>query len=204
MFEKREKNQRYIYVLLSRTHTIPATLIRLYTKEPYSHASIALDVELKELYSFARKHRFNPFDSGFVEEDLERGIFGADKSICCRVYEIPVTEEQYGYIREEISHFIKNQEDYGYNYIGLFGGMFGKNHEDKTHFLCSQFVSHVLYRGGIKLFSKESGLIRPFDFHLKLRDKQIYEGRLSKYRDFLKKSNRLKTLHGEDVFREAM
>ena len=51
-----QKDQRYIYVLLSRTHTMPARLIRLFTGEPYSHTSIALDIELKSLYSFARKH----------------------------------------------------------------------------------------------------------------------------------------------------
>ena len=204
MSKKIEKNQRYIYVLLSRTHTVPATLIRLYTKEPYSHASIALDIELKEMYSFARKHKYNPFDSGFVKEDIDRGIFGSDKRIKCRVYEVPVTEEQYGYIREEIGHFIRNKEDYGYNYIGLFGAMFGKNLEDGTHFLCSQFVSHVFYRGGIKLFSKDSGLIRPFDFHLKLKDNQIYEGRLCKYREFLKAKGKIHHMPNEDEFAEAM
>ena len=204
MAAKLEKKQKNIYILLSRTHTVPATLIRLYTKEPYSHVSIALDMELKELYSFARKHRFNPLDSGFVEEDLDKGIFGADKSIRCRVYEVAVTDEQYGQIREEISHFIKNKEDYGYNYRGLFGAMFGKNHEDGTHFLCSQFVTHVFYRGGIKLFSKDKGLIRPFDFHIELKDKQIYEGKLCRYRDFLKKQRNLEKESGEDSYAEAM
>ncbi len=204
MSKKLEKNQRYIYVLLSRTHTVPARLIRLYTKEPYSHASIALDIELKELYSFARKYRYNPFDSGFVREDLDKGVFGADKNVQCRVYEVPVTEEQYEHIHDEISHFVKNKEDYGYNYIGLFGAMFGKNVEDGTHFLCSQFVSHVFYRGGIKLFSKDKGLIRPFDFHMKLKDKEIYAGKLNEYRDFLKKYDRDKALYAKEDYAEAM
>ena len=181
------KQQKYIYVLLSRTHTVPARLIRLFTKEPYSHTSIALDIELKELYSFARKHVYNPFDSGFVNEDIESGIFGMDKNIYCSVYAVPVTDEQYQIIKEKINVFIKNREEYRYNYSGLAGIMFGKNVEDGKHFFCSQFVSHIFYKSGIQLFSKADGLIKPYDFHLKLKDQRIYKGRLCEYRGFLKR-----------------
>lgn len=181
-----EKNQRKIYVLLSRTHTVPARLIRLWTREPYSHASIALDVELKEMYSFARKNAYNPFYSTFIDEDIEKGIFGMDKSIKCSVYEVPVTEEQYQKVREEINRFINNREKFQYNYMGLLGVMFGKNIEDEKHFFCSQFVSYIFYRSGISLFEKETGLIRPYDFHMRLKDRMIYRGRLCEYRKFLK------------------
>lgn len=204
MSKKSKKGQRYIYVLLSRTHTVPARLIRLFTKEPYSHASIALDIELNELYSFARKNINNPFDSGFVKEDIESGIFGLDKSILCRVYEVPVTNEQYKQIHQEIKHFVKNKEDYRYNYTGLVGVMFGKNVVDGTHFFCSQFVSHVFFRSGIKLFSKETGLIRPFDFHMKLKDKQIYDGRLSEYRQYVKRRKRVKMTEEKKGYAEAI
>lgn len=182
-----QEEQRYIYVLLSRTHTVPARLIRMYTKEPYSHASIALDMELRELYSFARKRIHNPFDCGFIEEDIEKGIFGRDKNVYCSVYEVPVTEEQYQHLKEELDVFIKNREDYRYNYTGLVGVMFGKNVEDGKHFFCSQFVSYVFNKSGIMLHSKKSGLTRPYDFHIQLKDRQIYKGKLSEYRTFLKK-----------------
>ena len=165
MTESLENRTRRIYVLLSRTHTTPARLIRFFTKEPYSHASIALDEELKELYSFARKHVHNPFDCGFIEEDIESGIFGLDKNIYCSVYEVPVTEEQYRIIQEEINVFRKNKDVYQYNYTGLVGVMFGKSVTDGRHFFCSQFVSHIFYKSGVRLFAKSNGLIRPYDFH---------------------------------------
>lgn len=185
-----QKKQRYIYVLLSRTHTLPARLIRLFTGEPYSHTSIALDIELKQMYSFARKHIHNPFDCGFINENIETGIFGLDKNVYCSVYEVPVTEEQYQLIRREIDIFIKNREIYRYNYTGLVGVMFGKNVVDGKHFFCSQFVSHIFYKSGIRLFSKENGLIRPYDFHIRLKDKRIYKGKLSEYRQFLKRNQK--------------
>jgi len=142
------------------------------------------------MYSFARKHIHNPFDCGFINENIETGIFGLDKNVYCSVYEVPVTEEQYQLIRREIDIFIKNREIYRYNYTGLVGVMFGKNVVDGKHFFCSQFVSHIFYKSGIRLFSKENGLIRPYDFHIRLKDKRIYKGKLSEYRQFLKRNQK--------------
>lgn len=199
-----QQNQKYIYVLLSRTHTVPARLIRLYTGEPYSHTSIALDVELNEMYSFARKHVYNPFDCGFIDENIETGIFGKDKNIYCSVYAVPVTEEQYQIIKQEIDVFVKNRGEYKYNYSGLFSIMFGRNVEDGKHFFCSQFVSHIFYKSGIKLFAKEDGLIKPYDFHVRLKDKRIYKGKLSEYRQFLRSHEVEYTDSGQEEFAKAI
>ena len=182
-------NQRYIYILLSRTHTVPARLIRFFTGEPYSHSSIALDAELNNMYSFARKHIYNPFNCGFIDEDIETGIFGRDKNIQCSVYRVPVTEEQYQALRKELNTFIRNRNKYKYNYTGLVGVMFGKSRDDGIHFFCSQFISYVFYRSGIHITSKENGLTRPYDFHVRLKNNQIYTGKLSEYRRFIHATN---------------
>lgn len=198
------KNQRYIYVLLTRTHTFPARLIRLFTGEPYSHTSIALDMELEQLYSFARKNIHNPFDCGFINENIETGIFGMDKNVRCSVYEVPVTEEQYQLVKKELGIFIKNRDIYKYNYTGLMGVMFGKNVVDGKHFFCSQFVSHIFYKSGMRLFSKEDGLIRPYDFHIRLKDKRIYRGKLSEYRTFLKTRQDIKEDYLTEEYAKAI
>ena len=65
--------------------------------------------------------------------------------------------------------------------------MFGRNVVDGRHFFCSQFVSHIIYKSGIRLFSKADGLVRPYDFHIRLKDKRIYKGKLSEYRQFLRR-----------------
>ncbi len=203
MSEQLEKNERYVYVLLTGTNTMIAKLIRLYTREPFSHASIALDVELDELYSFARKQRFNPLNSGFVREDINKGVFGADKNARCGVYEIPVTEEQYEFIRKEIQHFENNEDNYGYNYLGLFSAMIGKDIDDGIHFMCSQFVYHVFSKCGVRLFVRQEGPVRPFHFHVNLLDKQIYTGKLHGYRKHIQ--NRLLVEASEpDGYAEAI
>jgi len=178
-------NQRYIYILLSRTHTIPARLIRMFTGAAYSHSSIAMDVELKELYSFARRRIYNPFNAGFVDEDIESGIFGRDKNVYCCVYALPVTDRQYKIVRDELKHFIRNRDLYDYNFKGLVGVLFGKNVARDNNYFCSQFVSYILSRGGIELFEKEHGLVQPCDFHQQLEKQKIYEGKLTEYRKFV-------------------
>ena len=204
MKESLKSGQRYIYVMLSRTHTIPAKLIRLYTGEPYSHASIALDIELNQMFSFARKHIYNPFDCGFIDEHIDTGIFGKDKHVSCSVYEIPVTEEQYQSILQEIDVFKKNRDEYKYNYTGLVGVMFGKNVEDGKHFFCSQFISYVFRKSGIWVHSKKNGLTRPYDFHLEFADKRIYQGSLSGYRQFLRLKYPGRLRYSETEWEEAI
>lgn len=49
------ENQRYIYVVISKTATKFGYVLRKVGKVRYNHASVALDAELNEWYSFARK-----------------------------------------------------------------------------------------------------------------------------------------------------
>ena len=54
-----EEEDYSVYIVLSKTQTLPSRVIKLWTREPYAHTSLAMDVELKEMYSFARKHLQN-------------------------------------------------------------------------------------------------------------------------------------------------
>lgn len=204
VLDTKGEKQKYIYVLLSRTYTVPARLIRLFTRKPYSHTSVALDMELGELYSFGRKGLHNPFNNGFIIEHLDSGIFGTDKNITCSVYAVPVTEEQYEIICHEIDYFVEYKDNFRYNNIGLVSTLFGKNIDDGKHFFCSQFVSHIFYRSGQKLFAKADGLIRPYDFHLRLKDNRIYKGKLSEYREFLEEHQGEDISYLQDEYAEAI
>ena len=54
-----------IYIILTFTGTALSRIIKLSTKDEFAHASIALDSELKEMYSFGRLNPYNPFFGGF-------------------------------------------------------------------------------------------------------------------------------------------
>ena len=120
VYDSEEKNYN-IYIVLSKTQTLPSNVIKMWTREPYAHTSLALDVELKEMYSFARKRLHNPFDCGFINEDITTGVFGRDTQTTCRVSRLRVTKEQYEKILRILDDFKSEKAIYRYNYLGILG-----------------------------------------------------------------------------------
>ena len=64
-----------IYIVISQTGTMLSKIVRLYTGDTYNHASIALDKELRQMYSFGRINPYNPVIGGFVKESPNSGTF---------------------------------------------------------------------------------------------------------------------------------
>ena len=50
-----------VYFIVTHTGTTLSKIIKFYTKKEYSHVSISLDEGLNQMYSFGRKHAYNPF-----------------------------------------------------------------------------------------------------------------------------------------------
>ena len=175
-------NERSIYIVLSQTNTLPSRLIRFYTREPYAHASLAMDEELNEMYSFARKGIYNPLNSGFVQEDIDGGVFGRCKSARCCVFELKVTSEQYQLIRDELAVFKRNQDLYSYNFLGILGVIFHIPIRTEFTYFCSQFVATILERSHVEILDRNCALVRPVDFRLNPHLTRIYTGPLADYR----------------------
>lgn len=189
-----EDDYKNVYILLSKTKTIPSNLIKLITREPYSHTSLALDISLNEMYSFARRGMNNPFNGGFISENIEKGIFGKHKDTRCTVYELKVTRKQYDHIQRELVRFKKHPERYGYNFLGVFSIFFHRAMEREYNYFCSQFVTAVLRNSGVDIFHKKPGLVKPGDFRRNTVLKPIFTGLLTDYRTYL--HERLKQAHG--------
>jgi len=178
--------RRKIYIVLTQTKTYPARAIRLYTNEPYAHASIAFDENLDEMYSFARRGLYNPFNAGFIREYIDRGVFGRFRSTTCSIFQLRITEDQYKRLREEIEIFNKNKDSYSYNYLGLIGAAFNIPVRSKNRYFCSQFVAYILEKSGIHIFDKNYALIKPRDIRINPHLEIIYQGKLSEYRIYRK------------------
>lgn len=184
---KREENLRKIYIVLTQTKTYPARAIRFYTNEPYAHASIAFDDNLDEMYSFARRGLYNPFNAGFIREHIDKGVFGRFSSTDCSIYQLRITNEQYMKLRSEIEIFNRNKDAYSYNYLGLIGAAFNIPVRSKYRYFCSQFVAYVLEKSGIYIFDKNYALIKPGDIRINPFLETIYQGKLSEYRIYKSK-----------------
>jgi len=179
------------YILLTDTRSVLTRLIRLYTKEPYNHASIAFDPELSEVYSFGRKSERNPFIGGFVKEDLKSRLLVEAN---CAIYSFEATEDQLDKMREYVREMAEKKSQYRYNFLGLFGFIINKPIDRKNHFFCSQFVASVLAEGHVLMFSKPLALIAPSDFRNLVNFELVYQGRLMDYkanRKTLKRNQKL-------------
>ncbi len=176
-----------IFIVLTQTKTYPARVIRLYTNEPYAHASIAFDENLEEMYSFARRGLYNPFNAGFIREHIDKGVFGRFTTTECSIYRLRITNQQYISLRREIDRFNQNKNSYSYNYLGLIGAALNIPIRSKQRYFCSQFVAYVLEQSGIYLFEKTYALVKPRDIRVNPNLETIYQGRLSQYRIHKKK-----------------
>jgi len=95
-----------IYIILSQTGTLFSKAIKWHTKDPYNHASISFDQNLEAMYSFGRKRRYNPIDTGLIQENFDKGIFPYFPNARCCILEIPVAEEEYKVMYKIVEEFL--------------------------------------------------------------------------------------------------
>mgnify|MGYP001218789073 CR=1 FL=1 len=171
-------NEKTIYILLTDTGTIFTRLIKVYTKKPYNHASISFDANLEEVYSFGRKVIWNPFNGGFVKENVKTELF---KHATCVIYSLKVTEEQLEKMKDCIQTFITHKDSFRYNFLGLFGFIMKKPIHRERALFCSQFVATVLESANIVQFDTPTSLIAPDDLRTLPGLKLEFEGKLHDY-----------------------
>lgn len=171
-----------IYFLLSHSGSNFSKVINAYTGDSYTHISIALDEELKEVYSFGRLHPYNPFLAGFVREDVENGTFSRFPNTFCSLYSLKVDEVQRESIISEIGKFKSESYKYHYNFLGLFTALFDIPLPRKYNYFCSQFVSDVLLKSGIQITDKNPGLTSPMDIMNYPELEFLYTGYLREYK----------------------
>lgn len=174
--------KRNIYILLTHSGSVFSRAIGIYTRDPYTHVSIAFDRDLNELYSFGRLKPWNPVFGGFVKEDIIEGTFGRFPNTRCALYSLEVDDFQYQKLKKEIYRFKREADRYGYNFLGLLTAMFHQPLTRKYSYFCSQFVSEVLLNSGINIVNKPPGLTSPMDIKECQDLEFIYEGYLSTYR----------------------
>lgn len=103
------------------------------------------------------------------------------KQADCAIYSFSVTKDQVQKMKEYIKEIEAQQEDYRYNFLGLFGFIFNKPIKRKKSFFCSQFVASVLKECKIIEFEKPLSLIAPSDLQQISKFQFMYEGRLKAY-----------------------
>lgn len=179
-----------VYIILTHTGTILSRIIRIYTRDEFSHVSIALDKYLKQMYSFGRLNPYNPFIGGFIHEYVNAGTFNRFKKTRTAIYSLNITDEEYEKICDMIKNFKKTRKIYKFNSLGLFAIAIKLRIHKEHSFYCAEFVKYVLENAGIK--TNLPVMIRPENFkHLKNIEPE-YKGLL---RDYYKFNHPIKLLN---------
>ena len=170
-----------IYLVLTHTGTLLSNLIKLYTKNDYSHISIAFDENLDEMYSFGRLFTYNAFIGGLVREYLDKGTFKRFKKTTTSIYSIEVSDSQYNEIKKVVLNMYERRKEYKFNFIGVFFVMFNKKINRKNALYCAEFVKYALASGNIDINNLPE-IIKPEDFKKMKNIKLIYKGVLQEYK----------------------
>ena len=101
---KEGNHMKKIYLVLTHTGTMLSRIIKTFTRDEFTHSSISLDIDLKQLYSFGRLNPYNPFVGGFVHEAIDNGTFKRFYNTQAKIYALDVTDVQYERIQATIRH----------------------------------------------------------------------------------------------------
>lgn len=169
-----------VYIVLSQTGTLLSRLIRLKTGAEYAHSSIALDENLRKMYSFGRLYPYIAFIGGFVRESKYFGTFRRFKKTQVSIFEIDVTDKQYEEISNNINFIKYNKKNYRFNILGLFLAGINKKNDRENTFYCAEFVKYILTKSGVDV-SYLPDVIKPEDFKKLENATLIYKGYLKEY-----------------------
>lgn len=166
-----------IYIGFVDTPGILASLIRRNLGQRYIHVVIGLDQELREAYSFGRRHPALPVIAGFEREEREK-INRVFPSAWYQICKVDCTEEQKAFIAMRMRQMYENRFRYHYAVEGLLAVLLGKPLHIKNHETCSSFAAGLLKEAGILDFKKAASLVTPKDFYLYEKKEIVYEGSL--------------------------
>ncbi len=167
-----------IYILLSRTNTVPARIIRRFIPGNFSHSSVSLYPCTNTFYSFARRKLHNPLVGGFISEDIHSFIFAKFPNTPCKVYSFEISDDAWMKARKNILFFKKHYRQATYSFAGMITSRMGFKLIRKYKFTCSSFVAHILNSTEEIKLPKAPCLMLPNDFLDCQGMKLEYEGML--------------------------
>ena len=167
-----------IYILLTRTGTLPARIIHIFKGGTFTHTSLSLKPSTDCLYSYARRKIKNPFKAGLITENIHTEVFAQYPDCHCAMYALKVSDEAYENMKKEITFFFDNYKKAKYNFLGLIPLAIGIRIRRKFRLTCSQFVAIILEKSREIELPKDPYLMLPNDFPHICGIELIYDGLL--------------------------
>lgn len=136
-----------IYLIFSITPFKTGSFIRAMTRWQYNHVAVALDKEMKQMYTFSRYYRSVPLYGGFVRDSKERYIH-KERAAYVKICEVPVSDEGYQLIRDYIDVINHHSADYIYNIFSAMAVPLKKRILIPNAFTCAEFAIQILSMAG--------------------------------------------------------
>ena len=172
------REEKTVYILLTRSDTWFSRLIHLATDDRYTHASIGLEGPSGPFYSFARKYERFALPAGLVVEQAGPSARDKRREIPCCLYALTVPAPVYCRLRRCLEEMYRRREQYHYNLLGALACYFNHPLPRENHYFCSQFVARLLESCGAVELGKAPDLVRPADFCRMERLRPVHQGPL--------------------------
>ena len=173
-----------IFIVTSYTNTSFGKVIKTFTHAKYTHAAIAFDTSLEQLYSFNAdpKVTTNGNKGGISRESLSEYINTYDKAII-QVNCILCKESDFDIVKNTLDDIFRKESDTRYGYMNILNILIGRVKDTGMSMVCSQFVSYILHKADIKLVDKPDNLVEPKDLSTMVNPRvyKLYEGTAKDY-----------------------
>nr|DAO72523.1 MAG TPA: cysteine peptidase [Caudoviricetes sp.] len=157
--EKGDDKLYPVYINLFSNNTAAGKFIKKMTGTPYSHATVALDASMNNMYSFSAL----PYTKGVLGGDVSIGreSLWSPWYTSCEFFTVLVTfvdKEGRDAVQKKIDNFVRNVDKFEYNTLGCIEYYFGvknlKDHDEttKNKWFCSEFVAACINSAGVPGF----------------------------------------------------
>jgi len=173
--------EKQIYLVLTQTSSVLSRMIKIFTGAEYNHISLAFSQDLEPMWSFGRRHPYNPFWGGFVKEHIKSGTFLRFPKTKCAVLSVAVPEETFFGMKKMVEEMHLEQHLFGYNFTGLCFAAAGRRFSRKNKFYCSEFIQSVFVKFHIAGSENFETVVQPSHFLTFPNATLLYRGKLSLY-----------------------
>lgn len=171
-----------IYLVLTYTSTFFSRMIRVYTRSRFCHISIALTEDLEPMYSFGRRHAYNPFWGGFVKEHRGSGVFRRFPNTKAAVLSLDISDEIYQGIKSVLEEMYESKKEFGYDFIGLCLAAIKIEKKRNNKYYCSDFVKSIFLKFKIPGSENLRRFTEPSDFLGFPGTEMVFEGFFRDYK----------------------
>lgn len=202
ILESGEKFLKPIYVVLVEGTSLFSAAIKSFTKSDYSHAAIAFDPSLKQMFSFnISKTTTGNLGGGFSIESISS--LRDDKKI--NVFAVLLKDKDFNKLKSFVEDLYANMRNTRYNFKNIITLMLGIKSNNTNNMICSQFVDRCLKLAHMDFSKKASNLVSPADIKRsmgKSRRRNIY----NLFEDLKKKysPNKIKNIINSLLIKEPL